>query len=712
MAITYEIDFAAQIARLVTSTEQGAGSVKKMADDIEKASNFAKSALEALGVTLSVNYFKEMIAGAIEAQARMGELAVIAGTTGAAFSKFEEPARTSGTSLDAVAVSVARLSRSIAEAQTQSPEKKNLLEALGIDANDGRDASEVFIDVAKALDALPDKNAAAYVSQQLLGKSYAELRPLMREIAEQGTLNSSMTDEQIKKAKELKDEYERLKMQTDQNIRQVTEGMMPALKDIVSAFKDSKTAGSEFVDLGEFLGTMLKGAASMALTAVDAFYGLGRGIASAAAAIVLAAQGEFKLAAVAWKEGNADVEAHTLATTKRIEALWDNAASHARDAAKDSDKQDTEKPASQGDAAAAAVRKVMEDKQHYQERLLALKGFSDQFAAQIKVGNELASMAYRDGEIGQRQLLETQRKNEDDRLRVQIESMEKQLGLAIKQGDLAKKQELENGIAQATAARQASKTISDARIASLDQELKREAVLKFAEIQRENLTERDKLQDAYLQKKLVIDKAEQTGLYDAAEIARQRELLELQHQARLGDITAQGILARRNFEQLTLQQQASDVFENLANMTAGAAQHNRAMFEINKVANIANAIINTAAGATKALATYPPPISFAMAAAQVAAGMIQVATIRQQEFGSGAGTVPTYSANPNTGFPSTAVAPAPPTSSAPRQQTGVAAAPEAKIKITLVGSSESVRALMKEIAVESSYGAQITVEQG
>ena len=49
-----------------------------------------------------------------------------------------------------------------------------------------------------------------------------------------------------------------------------------------------------------------------------------------------------------------------------------------------------------------------------------------------------------------------------------------------------------------------------------------------------------------------------------------------------------------------------------------------------KAAAIVQAIINTYQGATKALATYPPPFNFIAAAATVAAGFAQVAAIRAQ----------------------------------------------------------------------------------
>ena len=61
-------------------------------------------------------------------------------------------------------------------------------------------------------------------------------------------------------------------------------------------------------------------------------------------------------------------------------------------------------------------------------------------------------------------------------------------------------------------------------------------------------------------------------------------------------------------------------------------RHNKAAFMAAKAFNIANAIMNTYLGATKALATYPPPWNFAAAALVVAAGLAQVASIRSQQF--------------------------------------------------------------------------------
>ena len=62
------------------------------------------------------------------------------------------------------------------------------------------------------------------------------------------------------------------------------------------------------------------------------------------------------------------------------------------------------------------------------------------------------------------------------------------------------------------------------------------------------------------------------------------------------------------------------------------AAQNKKLFQIQKAYNIAQAIMDTYTGANKALALYPPPISYAMAAGQIALGMANVATIKSQSF--------------------------------------------------------------------------------
>jgi len=102
------------------------------------------------------------------------------------------------------------------------------------------------------------------------------------------------------------------------------------------------------------------------------------------------------------------------------------------------------------------------------------------------------------------------------------------------------------------------------------------------------------------------------------------------------------------FNKMVWWQKVAHVSNALLQMTNSVASSNKTMFRINQIASAATAIVNTAQGVTRALAEYPPPLSFAMAAAQFAAGMAQVSAIKNASFGGG-GHVPS---TPSGGAPS------------------------------------------------------------
>ncbi|ULQ45875.1 hypothetical protein JN531_012265 [Flagellatimonas centrodinii] len=114
-----------------------------------------------------------------------------------------------------------------------------------------------------------------------------------------------------------------------------------------------------------------------------------------------------------------------------------------------------------------------------------------------------------------------------------------------------------------------------------------------------------------------------------------KEQLYEQHLKRMEDIRKKNLTALEKFNESSWGAQVETVAGALTDMTAGVANSSKTMFKINKVAAIANAVVNTAQGVTKALAEYPPPISGIMAGIQLAAGMAQVNAIKNTQFGGG-----------------------------------------------------------------------------
>lgn len=97
----------------------------------------------------------------------------------------------------------------------------------------------------------------------------------------------------------------------------------------------------------------------------------------------------------------------------------------------------------------------------------------------------------------------------------------------------------------------------------------------------------------------------------------------------------EGAKKLEEFEKKTAGEKTSFLMGELDTQLGGIAKHNKKLFAMQKAVQVAQAIMNTYTGATKAMASYPPPINFAMAALTVANGMAQVAQIRAQSFEGG-----------------------------------------------------------------------------
>lgn len=106
-------------------------------------------------------------------------------------------------------------------------------------------------------------------------------------------------------------------------------------------------------------------------------------------------------------------------------------------------------------------------------------------------------------------------------------------------------------------------------------------------------------------------------------------------QSSLGRIDAKGSLARAKFEQKTQLAQTKQFVGQLSNRLSAAAGLNKAMFRISQAAAVAETVVNTYEAVQLARSSYPPPFNSVMAAAELAAGMGNLAAIKAQSFGGG-----------------------------------------------------------------------------
>lgn len=163
---------------------------------------------------------------------------------------------------------------------------------------------------------------------------------------------------------------------------------------------------------------------------------------------------------------------------------------------------------------------------------------------------------------------------------------------------------------------------------------------------REHLrTEEESERASHLSRMEDLNELREQGFIQDQVHAEMREQLEASHQDRLNEIRRQGqsqqfqdsLAFLDSMEKAQKQSgaaQLNTVTGALSKMTAAGAQHNRKMFEANKMAATANAIVSTYQGASKAL-EWGWPLGPVFAGIITAAGMARVSAIQSQSFGGG-----------------------------------------------------------------------------
>jgi hypothetical protein len=130
-----------------------------------------------------------------------------------------------------------------------------------------------------------------------------------------------------------------------------------------------------------------------------------------------------------------------------------------------------------------------------------------------------------------------------------------------------------------------------------------------------------------------------------------------QHMERLKNVRERGLSDLEKLARMSWDKQAKGVLDALTSMTNGVASANKTMFQVNKTAAIANALLSTYDAVTSAFAFGSrlggPILGAIMAATAFGSQIAQVNAIRSTSFGGGGGTAPSLAG----GTPATPVTP-------------------------------------------------------
>jgi lambda family phage tail tape measure protein len=240
------VELSANVARFQSDMGKAAAIAERHMQDIDKSIGFVKTSLGVLGAGFLANAtfdkIKEKIEGAIASAAGLQQLSERTGAAVEQLSGLSAVAKLSGTGTDELATGLQKLSKSMIDAENGGQKTGESFKAIGISIAElkGKRPDEVFMLIAQRLDKYQDGAEKTVIAQNLLGKSGANLLPVMRDLAEVGDLQVKVTKEQAKAADDLEKNQTRLEASTNAIYRQIAMELVPTLNDLVKELLETQ----------------------------------------------------------------------------------------------------------------------------------------------------------------------------------------------------------------------------------------------------------------------------------------------------------------------------------------------------------------------------------------------------------------------------------------------------------------------------------------
>jgi len=235
----------------------GLAGVVRSLGDLDSKTLKVGDAFKALGpqlaAALSVGTIAAWLKSAVDAVDAMNDLADATGSTVEEISKLDRFARTTGTTLDAVGGIMVKFNAVLKDADGTNAVSQ-ALQAINVDVAALRRADPVdaLQQTARALAGFADDANKARVVQELFGKSVREAAPILKDLADAGTLQASVTAKQAAEAEKFNRALAAFKKEVSDVARLITQTLLPTLNNWFGQLSDGlATYGSFTRALGD-----------------------------------------------------------------------------------------------------------------------------------------------------------------------------------------------------------------------------------------------------------------------------------------------------------------------------------------------------------------------------------------------------------------------------------------------------------------------------
>lgn len=194
----------------------------------------AASRLPIIGAALAGLSFTGIVKGAIDSAAALDDMAEITGASVENLSKLQAVAKVSGVDMGVVEGAMVRLTKALAGADDESKGAAKALAAIGLSMQDLRqmDSADALTAVAQALNKYEDGAGKTAAAIAILGKNGAQALPYLKDLAEAGTVNATVTAQQAAEAEKLQKSWNRMTNDVATLARTIVMDLVPALQKL------------------------------------------------------------------------------------------------------------------------------------------------------------------------------------------------------------------------------------------------------------------------------------------------------------------------------------------------------------------------------------------------------------------------------------------------------------------------------------------------
>jgi len=237
------IDLEARLANLQAGLDKAGVLAAKQAEQIEKAFSGLKATAASVGVafgamipTTLIAGFQQFFRSTVDGLDKLNDLADATGASVENLSALEDIAIRTGTSVDVMGDALVKMNKALADAKPGS-DQAEAFKALGLSVAELKrlDPVEAFQRLAIALSGYANDGNKARLVQELFGKSLREVAPLLKDAAEAGKLNATVTKEQAEQAEKYNKSVFALQKNLTDLARTVTGPLIKALNDLHDA---------------------------------------------------------------------------------------------------------------------------------------------------------------------------------------------------------------------------------------------------------------------------------------------------------------------------------------------------------------------------------------------------------------------------------------------------------------------------------------------